>query len=591
MKENISAYKLVGDTAEAAENTYEVEFNVVMGDNIESEFDSEIRTALADIDSSILDYENQLSDITSQIDFYTSHVDKLDIIVSTCSGILTATLDAIWKEIRLKNAFGGSSEGKDLLDLFNAEGSNVINDFIEKLGDSENLQKAVEKSVESGNSKTSNTEIKDKTLQGLIVYLEDRFNIPGDSLTAIFGGSNQHHLRDFSHHPSLIGLVFSFITQFTMKCYGTDTKGNFISVPLEFIEGKEGRIAKRVNGKDVEIKIIGENIGEKITFATTIWFFHLVSDMAGSRQTPGAGMGLPGPIMSLAKEISALPIFKKVDENGNKQFSVWLSKLYNGTLLATRDENGKIIEKRKVDMRTEAGILSELKDQAIPVLLNEFIVRGFYFVRRFVAEIKQNEIHSFKDLSKINAEAVVPVKNRTIIRMLTVSTGAFTATNLAAAATVGATKSGGTLPAFAAQMVLRINFVGVGRFAVAIKSDVSGAISKSKLENEKLVVENKLLSLTCSKVYYLNAKALSELNKADSKLTDVFDEQNNMWTQAKEVNKAIFELMAVIEASLAEIFESCEDIEKSMDSIVKNVNRIDEANPGFKDELIKMLKI
>ena len=128
----------------------------------------------------------------------------------------------------------------------------------------------------------------------------------------------------------------------------------------------------------------------------------------------------------------------------------------------------------------------------------------------------------------IDPEAVAPFKNRTILRMMTVATGSFTATNIAAAAVVGATKSGGTIPGFVAQAILRINFVGVGRFAIAIKSDVSGAISKSKLENEKLLVENKLLRLTCSKIYYLDAKALSELNKANKMTVDVLHEQQRI---------------------------------------------------------------
>ena len=44
------------------------------------------------------------------------------------------------------------------------------------------------------------------------------------------------------------------------------------------------------------------------------WFYHLVSDMAGSSSTAGktGGTGIPGPILALAKEMSAIPIFKNV---------------------------------------------------------------------------------------------------------------------------------------------------------------------------------------------------------------------------------------------------------------------------------------
>ena len=42
----------------------------------------------------------------------------------------------------------------------------------------------------------------------------------------------QHHLRDFSHHPSLVGLACSILSQFTGKGYGTDTAGRFVAFDL-----------------------------------------------------------------------------------------------------------------------------------------------------------------------------------------------------------------------------------------------------------------------------------------------------------------------------------------------------------------------
>ena len=85
------------------------------------------------------------------------------------------------------------------------------------------------------------------------------------------------------------------------------------------------------------------------------WFFHMVSDMAGSSTSVGkgsAGTGLPGPIVSFLKEISALPIFRNMNKDGYKEFSVWISKLFNGTLLGKRDESGKLIENPATDDKT-----------------------------------------------------------------------------------------------------------------------------------------------------------------------------------------------------------------------------------------------
>jgi hypothetical protein len=98
-----------------------------------------------------------------------------------------------------------------------------------------------------------------------------------------------------------------------------------------------------------------------------------------------------------------------------------VSKLFNGTLLSKRDENGKILEAVKFDLRTEIGVAHEIGKQAIPVIINECIVRGFYFIRRFVMEIKANEIKRIGDLGKIDWKKTLPFKNRTIVRMLTIS--------------------------------------------------------------------------------------------------------------------------------------------------------------------------
>ena len=55
--------------------------------------------------------------------------------------------------------------------------------------------------------------------------------------------------------------------------------------------------------------------------------------------------------------------------------------------------------------------------------------------------------------------------------MLTIATGTFTAIDLADAAIRSAIKSGGEPMTFLKNFVLLVNFVGVGRFAIAIGQD------------------------------------------------------------------------------------------------------------------------
>lgn len=81
--------------------------------------------------------------------------------------------------------------------------------------------------------------------------------------------------------------------------------------------------------------------------------------------------------------------------------SLFCAKLYNGTLLGQRDENGKLIPV-KIDLRGERAIGHELKKQAIPVIINEVLVRTFYLIRRLYMEIKEKDIHSFADVDKLN---------------------------------------------------------------------------------------------------------------------------------------------------------------------------------------------
>lgn len=211
---------------------------------------------------------NQLKQIDDKIDFLTCNADHFDYILAACSGILTATLDAILKEKRINNILGSESLDKTILDYFNTSGSQVINDKMTELAKDNKIKKKVEKSIKADNSTVKTTKIPNDSLEGLITFLEKRFNLPSDSLTNEFGGSKQHHLRDFAHHPSIVGFLCSMFTQFTNKCIGTDTNGKLTVIELEFIKGKKGKIAKA--GK--EIRIIGESFGEKITIGTTVWF-------------------------------------------------------------------------------------------------------------------------------------------------------------------------------------------------------------------------------------------------------------------------------------------------------------------------------
>ncbi|MCI9122148.1 MAG: hypothetical protein HFG00_11610 [Oscillibacter sp.] len=111
-------------------------------------------------------------------------------------------------------------------------------------------------------------------------------------------------------------------------------------------------------------------------------------------------------------------------------------------------------------MRGELGAAAELGRQAVPVAANACIVRGFYFIRRLAMEIKEKEIVSLDGMKQIDWASVKPADNPTIDRMLLIAAGVFTTVDVGSAVV-------------SQKYLIAVNYIGVGRFAVAIGEDVA----------------------------------------------------------------------------------------------------------------------
>lgn len=359
---------------------------------------------------------------------HVDEADKLDYIVAVSSGVLAGLVDVFYV-----SSFS--------LDRASEWGKGQIEQVVMKVARIEGYQ--------------------GDDLGDAIKTLEKNHPLAADGNTNDFGGGLQHHLRDFSHHFSIGGLFFSILTQFTGMVVGADKAGNLLIVPVP----------------ESHRACIGKNFQEKIAFGTIGWFFHMVSDMAGSSGSLMGGTGIPGPLVSFMKELSALPFFKDSGD-GDMGFRLWVTKLFNGTLLANHDENGKIVKDsvRKFDLRTEIGILGEVGRQTVPVLVNQCVVRGFYFCRRLAREIRDLEISSVGELGRIAPEDVLPWGTPAMRRMVTVSSGVFTGVDIADAA-VRAIKSKDPVTFF-----LRVNYVGVATFVVACVVDVRATLEDRALE-------------------------------------------------------------------------------------------------------------
>lgn len=128
-------------------------------------------------------------------------------------------------------------------------------------------------------------------------------------------------------------------------------------------------------------------------------------------------------------------------------------------------------------MRAELGVGYELGRQAVPVVANECIVRTFYFVRRLAMEMKKVSISSISDMAKIDWDNVKPTSNPTLARMLTVSTGVFTMLDIGDAVV-------------SQKYWVSVNYIGVGRFAVAISEDINWGLKARKIKEIKEMYQN-----------------------------------------------------------------------------------------------------
>ena len=406
------------------------------------ESEEEVVAADAQVETPNIDRLNaELARVTQELDRYTNHADKADYALAVTSGILSGLVDSLFV-------------GEFSLEHANQWGNQQAQKFVLKVAKYQGY---------GGNEPAQ-----------AIKYLEAQFPIATDKATAAFGGGLQHHLRDFSHHPTPVGLVCSILTQFTGNVYGTDVAGAFKCVPLN----NDG------------LDLIGKSFPEKIMFGTVNWFFHMVSDVAGSSGSVmkgSFGTGVPGPLVSLLKEFSSTRLFKKQDAKGYKEFSVRISKLFNGTLLGKRDSNGNLIH-LKFDLRTEMGVAMQVGKQTIPVIINDCIVRAFFLLRQLLQELSRDEVQDWSDVDKIDWKAIIPLRNRTVDWMLTIASMTFTVADTADAAIHAAIESGGNWILFSGRFVTRFNYVGAGRAALSIVREVSNEKKEAQIIHEKMIL-------------------------------------------------------------------------------------------------------
>ena len=451
---------------------------------------TDIKKELERIQTAFDENQENLDVLKVDIDKNTSHADRTDCIIAACCGAMASLIDIFFVgEFNFRDAKAWSNE--------------KVNRFVENIA---------KKSGYKGEGR----------LKGAIIHLE-KYKVPNDSSYKNIGigvNNKSHHLDDFAHHPTIVGLIFSILTQFTGNAYFSNSNGDFHSVPA--------------NGK------IGCTFLDKIFRGTVIWFLHLVSDMSGSNKTAGAGMGIPGPIISFAKELSSLPIIKETD----------LTKKLNC-----------IYQKERFDLRSEIAVARELGNQSIPVVINEVLVRSFYFIRRTFIEYNDK-----KQLSKIEWRKVLPFNNPTITRMMTIASGTFLLIDTSCAIL----KSGGDIKTF----VLNVNIVNVFRFSIALWNEGTYAVKRETLGDEyykKLTERNALQNLKIDYQQYAILLVAKDTLKAISETYSVFYDYAE---QYREQNHNIETKLGIIKKDLNVMGESTFENSMTLDAKIAYLKKI-----------------
>ena len=525
---------------------------------------SDLKTGEAEIDQLLLKNRQEIDELTKQWDDLKIDADKWDYSISAICGVLAGIVDIV---------FVGELSFKNLKECHEI-GSEKVNEMVKKAAEHNGFKEDPNLSPE-------------ENLKNAIEKLQDNNHLASDqkNIKNAMGGAKFHHFRDFTHHPTFAGWIFSMFMQFSGGyVVGANAGGMLVVEKVE------------------DTSLIGKDPFQKVLFGTVHWLFHMFSDIAGTDQTAGAGTGLPGPILSLAKEIDAVRvrIFNGNAQTGQDadEITKHLSKLFNGTFLAEHDADGKIIKgtELRFDYRTEIGMLENVKEASkmfVPVLINECLVRSFFFIKRFVIAVKETPNKSVVDLKNLEWKKILPFNNATLTRMLTISVATMEVIDISDAAIHGAIEAykagqaggaagsvGGPYGAAAGAAVsgtaafwktfaLRINYVGIGRLVICFGSEIFFEHKRQKVLSERIAAYDEALKLMNAKIMFREA---------------------DMWISAQKAGESIEEAYQMIGIAEEVVSDSLESVSDNLNKIGEHIDAAEEKNPGLKEDMLNTLK-
>lgn len=249
---------------------------------------------------------------------------------------------------------------------------------------------------------------------------------------------------ELSARPSLSGLIFSILVQFTEKLY--------------YVDGAEA-----VQEKDVpEYYVIGDSYEDKLLLGILYWFFYAAAEAAILENNALSETPIPGALKNLIKNIASRFNYGQIPvdfRDMERKYSEWLE-----STVVRFDGDDKNKELR--DLFREK--MSHLCQDLFPVLLNNCLVRAVYFLCRIRTEAERNETFSFADLLTSDKEIFSRDSHRILSNMCLISSGAFAAANIGRAILKVYFKSkekpkGKSIRDF----VSSLNIAGIGSFLIA----------------------------------------------------------------------------------------------------------------------------
>lgn len=439
-------------------------------------FASSISTALSNAEIELQALEERLGESTESLKKLTPECDKTDYILAATCGAVCGVID-----IFLVGKPGESPIG-EMTDKWFA---NRTTDFAKMCGFNGD----------------------ETPLSSAIRFLEKKFKVPYDQ--SVGGGifkellnltPDNHHFKSLGHNPTLLGLFFSILDQFS-------NTSSFIA---------DGELIT-LNNSEGKFELEGHNIPSKLFCGFANWFGHLVSDMSGSSSSKGRGMGIPSPLWSWTNDL--IVIKRKLNISAS--------------------EFDKSINELALQMFKEGYDTRFQTAQAIPVFVNEMLVRLIYSIRRlarFFMNTKKED-RSFKLLWK----SCEPFSNATVKRMLTVAHGTFCLVDAGDAAIRGFVASGGTFNA--AEFFMRLNVVGIGRFTISLYGEAKRGIKRIAVKEEVYFLHrDKTIMLD----YIEGLRQLADAYDDEVLLTFVDDlKRSEMYKQAFDKTVALAEMRNV----------------------------------------------